>query len=104
MPTLTFAYGDATPALIATILAGTRLFNVRVSIETPFNGTGADISVGTLASPNLIADASVMDPSVAAVFEFSPQDLFLVDTPIYLFITPGAGATTGTGSVILQRQ
>lgn len=104
LPTLVFSYGDATPALIGTMSAGTRLFNVRLSIEAAFNGTGADISVGTLASPNLLADSAVIDPAVIAVFEFSPQNLFLVDTSVYLFITPGAGATAGSGSIILQRQ
>jgi hypothetical protein len=104
LPTLAFSFGDATPSLIATIIAGTRLFNVRLSVETAFNGTGAGLSIGTMALPNLLADGAVIDPTVLAVYEFSPQEVFLVDTPVYLFITPGSGASAGRGSVILQRQ
>lgn len=104
LPTLTFSYGDATPSLIATLTAGSRPFNVRLSIETPFNGAGAQLSVGTLLNPNLLVPAADIDPAVAAVFEFSPQTLFLSDTAVYLFITPGSGASAGAGNVIIQRQ
>jgi hypothetical protein len=104
VPTLAFSYGDATPELVATLLAGQRLVEVRLSVETAFNGSGARLSVGTTADHNAFADESVVDPTTAAVFEFSPQTVFLVDTPVYLFITPGSGASAGKGSVILQRQ
>lgn len=104
VPTLAFAYGDASPVLVETLLTGQRLTEVRLSVETAFNGAGARLSVGTLASPDLFADGAVIDPGTVAVFEFSPQNVFLVDTPVYLFITPGSGASAGKGSVILQRQ
>jgi hypothetical protein len=104
VPTLAFAYGDAAPVLIETILAGQRLTEVRLSVETAFNGAGAKLSVGTSLDHNAFADEAVVDPTTVAVYEFSPQTVFLVDTPVYLYITPGSGASAGKGSVILQRQ
>lgn len=104
VPTLNFSYGDASPVLGVLMLTGQRLYSVRLTVDVAFNGAGPSLSVGTLASPNLFADSAVIDPTAVAVFEFSPQTLFLVDTSVYLFITPGAGATAGSGSVILQRQ
>lgn len=104
VPTVAFAYGDASPTLITTLLVGQRLTDVRLSIEEAFNGVGARLSVGTMLDPDAYADGDLIDPASPFVFEFAPQTVFLVDTPVYLFITPGSGTSAGKGSVILQRQ
>ncbi len=104
IPAFFFSYGDATPKSLLTVEAGKRVLEVLVAIEVPFNGVGAALSVGTLADPDRLVPAGMIDPSVAATYEFSPAELFSADTAVFLFITPGSGASAGNGSVFFQPQ
>jgi hypothetical protein len=103
-PAVAFAFGDATPRLIGSVAAGQRILSVEIAIDTPFNGTGASLSLGTLAAPGLLAAAGQVDPAVAATYELAPQAYFAGAADLYLFITPGSGASAGGGSVSIQRQ
>lgn len=101
--TLDFSYGDATPVLITTMLAGKRVITVKMFIDVAFNGIGANLSVGTMGNPTDLMGTG-LDPSIAVGYNVTPQKSYSVDTEIYLFITPGSGATSGSGSVVLQGQ
>lgn len=99
-----FAYGDATPATVIELEAGTRVFTIELAIHTAFNGTGASISVGTLADSERFLPAAQVDPSSVGIYEASPNEVISVDTEVLLFITPGLGASQGSGSVSIHRQ
>lgn len=101
-PAHTFAWGDATPDLVATVAAGKRVFSVSLAIETAFNGTGAQIQVGTLAAPDLLMAATSNAPGSVAVYETNPNVFFGTETGIYLTITPGSAASQGAGALILE--
>lgn len=101
LATINFAYGDANriiiPALTSKIVLA---FNI--NITTPFNGAGASLSIGTLASPALLVAQAQLDLSVATEFEINPNVKFTTPTDIYLTINPGAGATQGAGWIVVE--
>ena len=99
---MNFSYGDATPESIALVSAGTTIQTVTVIILTAFNGTGAALSVGIDGFPNLLMAASKCAPSIVATFMIYPQYKFTTSNTIKLFITPGTGATTGNGEIIIN--
>lgn len=103
-PAYTFYFGDATPALITTLPAGTRIFALELAINAAFDGIGAAVTVGTLADNDALLRSDQVNPGLAAIYESSPNLVLGEDTAIYLFISPGSGASQGNGSVSIQRQ
>lgn len=95
---LPFSWGDVSPAVIATAI-GT-VVSVSVIITTPFNGVGAQISVGTDADHELFMPVTGNFPDVEARFEANPGEF--VSGNVKLFFTPGSGASAGAGIVYLE--
>jgi len=100
--TLDFAYGDATPAPLMVARAGYRVDAIEVDIDEAFDGAGAALTVGPAADPGQLIEAGLIDPATPASYELSPQVIYADDTPLFLFITPGAGASAGRGVVFIQ--
>lgn len=98
---INFAYGDANRIIIPALTTKIVLA-VNINITTPFNGAGASLSIGTLASPALLVAPTQLDLSVATEFEINPNVKFTTPTDIYLTITPGAGATQGVGWIVVE--
>lgn len=98
---INFAYGDANRIIIP---ASTNkiVLVVNINITTPFNGVGASLSIGTLASPALLVAPTQLDLSVATEFEIAPNMKLITPTDVYLSITPGAGATQGAGWIVIS--
>ena len=99
---INFAWGDATPALLLTAVAGKRIYVVEIILFTAFNGAGAALSVGPLAAPAELMSASENNPAAVASYETNPDKLYASQTAIYLHITPGSGASAGAGQVRLE--
>lgn len=97
-----FAYGDATPRSIATVDAGVVVTTVQIIIVTPFNGVGAALQLGDAGQADRLMSSSEVDPTFAAEYEANPNYTYSSSTPILLTITPGAGATTGAGFVLVE--
>ena len=97
-----FAYGDSSPRIIIPALTSKIVLAVNINITTPFDGAGASLSIGTLANPALLVDPMQLDLSVATEFEINPNVKFTTPADIYLTITPGAGATQGTGWIVVE--
>lgn len=95
---LPFSYGDASPAIVATVM-GT-VVAVSVVITTPFDGTGAAISVGTSGSPELLMPEAQNYPDSVARYEANPGQY--VSGNVLVFITPGSGASTGAGMIYVE--
>lgn len=92
-----FSYGDATPQLIGILLAGLYNPDTRIDIKSIFDGVGAQVSIGSMADPNLLFSSSQCNPLEVSSYQVTSAFEVLADTSIYLFIQPGAGATQGTG-------
>lgn len=101
---LPFAFGDATPSIIGSVGANKQIVSVQVFITTAFNGTGAALSVGTLALPTDLMLTTENNPAVVGEYSIYTQKTYGANTQLFLHITPGAGASAGTGFVIVEYQ
>lgn len=107
MPTPTrlvhsFAFGDATPATVGTVPAGAMVSGITLTILTPFNGGSPAVTVGDGTTDGRFMAAGQNDPRVAVSYTTSPGEKLPVSTPIRLSITPGSGATAGSGLLIVD--
>lgn len=93
-----FSYGDASPVLIG-VLNGV-VISASVVIQTPFNGVLPTLSIGTLTQPSLIMTSAGVFPDELGRFESNPG--VTVNDSLYLYITPGLGASQGSGVVYLE--
>jgi hypothetical protein len=96
-----FAYGDATPVTLTTLLAGQTLFLTACSITEIFNGVGAALTVGTDSDHGLLIGSGVIDVVSVATYQSHQILKAEADTAIKLFITPGSNASTGSGFIHL---
>lgn len=97
-----FAYGDATPKLIATIEAGQTVFTVQIVIQVPFNGIGAALALGDDDQGDRLMAVGQNDPLLAAEYETNPAHSYSIETDVLLTIVPGEGCTQGNGYVLLE--
>lgn len=102
-PPVNFAFGDASPAVISTGQPAQVILQITVHITTAFNGLGATLTVGTVAAPSLYVDASQLDLALETEFEITVGKNIAASTDIVATITPGTGATTGAGWILLDR-
>lgn len=101
---VTFSFGDATPATLTTAPAGRLIYGVELYIKTPFDGTGAALSVGDAGQADRLLSSVENDISTAGGYFSTPAYAYAADTAIRLSITPGAGATQGAGVIVLRIQ
>lgn len=98
-----FSFGDASPAVISSGQPAQIILQINVNVITPFNGVGASVSVGTVASPSLFVASSQLDLSTATEFEITVGLPLAANTNIIATITPGQGATAGAGWILIER-
>lgn len=101
-PLHTFAFGDATPAVIYTPANNVFVVGARLIVTTPFDGVGAQLKVGLLGNLEQYVAASENNPAFAAEYENDVAAVLNAGTAVYLSITPGAGATQGAGRLLLD--
>ncbi len=101
---LPFSFGDASPEFIVTVPAGKTVYEVRIDINTPFDGVGAALEVGDTGTPDQLMTAAQNDPSLQGSYISSPAFVYVATTQVKLSITPGAGATQGSGVLVLSMQ
>ena len=98
---ISFSYGDAAGAIYTPSVAGTITW-IRLVVTTAFNGSGAALQLGTLASPGVAMASTNSDPAEAGEYELT-ADLHLdANEALRLTITPGGGATQGAGRIFLN--
>lgn len=99
-----FAYGDATPKDLLLVVANKLVYTVSVVIKQAFNGVGAALTIGSSGSPSALMAANENDPTQVGEYETNPSVFYGVNTQLQLFITPGAGASAGSGVVLISVQ
>ncbi len=97
-----FAFGDATPESVYIPSEAGVVVTARIAVDVAFNGTGAALSIGSIGSPGLYLPASDVNPAVVASYESVPDLPVGAGDDIMLYITPGSGASTGSGRVIID--
>lgn len=100
VPPLAFSFGDVSPAIVYTVTGPSLFKRLTVRIRTPFNGISPSISVGITGQPELFFPAAYNLPSAAGDYEVSVDRDLLAGDEIRLFMSPGFGATTGSGFII----
>lgn len=95
---INFNFGDASPALIGA-LNGV-VISASIVIQTSFNGVSPALSIGTLSQPSLIMSSGGVFPEEVGRYESNPG--VAVNDSLYLYITPGLGASQGSGVVYLE--
>lgn len=97
-----FDYGDATPKTLFTVPANKLIQRVAIVIFTAFDGASPALTVGDAGDTDRLMTASQVDPSAAGTYEVSPGYKYGSDTAVTLSITPGSGATAGSGLVVID--
>ena len=98
-----FGFGDSTPDLIVMANAGDVVYEVEIVIMTPFDGTGAALTIGDSAQNDRLMQSTQNDPATPATYGAIPDYKYPAVTPINLYISPGAGATQGAGFVLIYK-
>lgn len=96
-----FAFGDATPAFIRNVPAGKRIYSIGLHIHTPFDGTGAELRLGTAETPDALMTAVQNSAVTAGQYEVYPDADYPEEIGLYLYITPGDGASQGAGQALI---
>lgn len=98
-----FGFGDSTPDLIVMANAGDVVYGVEIVIMTPFDGTGAALTIGDSAQNDRLMQSTQNDPATPATYGAIPDYKYPAVTPINLYISPGAGATQGAGFILIYK-
>lgn len=101
--TLTFSWGDATPALIGSALAGKTVYKVEINILVPFD-TISTLTVGDSSNNASLFPASNIDLQTVGSYETNPSLKFVSTTDINLYLSPRVGNTQGNGLILLYIQ
>lgn len=101
VPPISFAYGDA--AGIVYTAPSNGVFTVcRIDINTVFNGASPRIHVGIVGSIDALISYTQIDPTFVAKYEAAPDLFVTMGASVWLQIEPGAGATSGSGELLLN--
>lgn len=87
------SFGDASPATIFTVPLGSALDRLTVEVTETWNGTGASVTVGTVATPDLLFDTT--DTVLDALATFDKDTYLEGSVAIILTIVTGVGASQG---------
>jgi hypothetical protein len=95
---VSFTYATVSPMILQALAPGSVIDRAAILIETPFNGVGATIELGTAASPGLVFAVGEVDLGKVGTYDDSELFPTVVAELLILTITPG---TSTQGSAIL---
>jgi len=101
IPAINFAWGDAAHIVWTPSVPGL-LTLVRIDIQTPFNGIAPEIIVGVTGDLDAAMPADQNDPTSVAKYNRNADLRLVAGQGVFLTITPGFGASTGDGLLILE--
>jgi len=99
-----FSFGDATPANLFMAVTGKLIERITLFIETAFDGETPSLTIGDEDDSALLMDSFENDPKEEAAYQVTPNLAYETDTQVLLFITPGLGASQGSGLVVVEMQ
>ena len=98
-----FGFGDSTPDIIVVANENDVVYGVEIVIMTPFDGTGAALTIGDSVQNDRLMQSTQNDPATPATYGAIPDYKYSAVTPINLYISPGAGATQGAGFILIYK-
>lgn len=99
-----FSFGDATPTDLFMAVAGKLIERIAIFIETPFDGETPSLTIGDGDNPALLMNSFENNPSEEAAYQVTPNLYYETDMQVLLFISPGLGASQGSGLVVVEMQ
>lgn len=99
-----FSFGDSSPVTLGSVLANKLVESVTIFITTAFDGAGASLTVGDVGNVARLMPSTANDPATAGGYGAHPGISYGGTTSLLLTITPGSGATTGAGLVLIKLQ
>lgn len=97
-----FAYNQVSPVIYPiTIPAGKLVLECQLLVETPLDGEGSSLSIGTLTNPEALMARAQCDPAQLGNYLTSPGLRFATEQTAGLFIIPGIDASQGAGRFLL---
>lgn len=99
---ISFDWGDATPKPLMVAPADKMILSIRLVIEEEFDGVGSALMIGDSGDADRLMLATDNDPASIGEYEVAPDYAYLIDTQLTLSITPGSGASTGGGTVLIE--
>lgn len=97
-----FSWGDVSSSVIRSFQEDEIISSIQFIVLEKFDGVGAITTVGIEADPDLLVSVDDVDLSKVGTYIISPSYQVLADVDIKFFNTPGAGASTGRGMVIIN--
>lgn len=97
-----FTFATASPLNLVDLAAGGRVTDVKIVIDTPFNGAAPTLEVGTIADSDLVLESGHNDPKTAGTY--TNRQVYKVPAGVEklrLIITPD-GSTVGAGQVLFS--
>ena len=99
-----FSFGDATPTDLFMAIAGKLIERITLFIDTAFDGEIPTLMIGDEDNPALLMNSFENNPSEEAAYQVTPNLYYETDTQVLLFISPGLGASQGSGLVVVEMQ
>jgi hypothetical protein len=101
VPPVSIAVGDAAHVVFEAPEDGV-VTNVRLRVTEAFDGTGAQVAIGTIGDADAVMAAADSDVSTAAEYETTPDFAMTEGQTLLVTITPGSGATQGAAQLLFQ--
>jgi hypothetical protein len=97
-----FSWGSVSSIIINRMIPDQLVRSIDIVIFEEFNGVGAMVTVGTDVDHDLLVATTQVDLRTVGTYTIYPGHKFLVATDIKMFHTPGAGASSGNGTIIIN--
>jgi hypothetical protein len=101
VPPISFTYGEAPHDVFNAPSAG-RVVLSRIGITEAFDGSGAQITIGTNSDHDALISADDNDPMQIGQYETVPDFDLSEGDGVRIYITPGTGATQGAGFLFIE--
>lgn len=96
-------HDDPSPINIGTLLEGTTVLSIDLTVETPFDDPLSNVTVGTAADPSFFMHEDLSDPSVQGTFISQERKKISTTSDIKVWVDPGS-STQGNLSIVMTYQ
>lgn len=97
-----FDFETTSPLDLATVGPSAPVVRAGVRIDVAFDGTSPSLEIGTAATPDLVLAPADNLPGSPGQYETNAVVSFATPAVLQLRITPGAGASHGSGVVFFE--
>lgn len=97
-----FAYNNVSPSLIFTAIANKQIYEIEINILVGFNGISPTLSIGDINNTERLVSINENLSSEIGQYIIRPSYIYTTNTEVNLYITTGAGSTSGSGVITIK--